>query len=274
MKLFFTLLIMIFGLSFGGSAQSKLTHLWTADEKLPTPESVLYVSSSNELLVSLIDGDGSEKDGNGGVAKLNPDGTLKDPVWVEGLNAPKGMALHGELLYIADIDEVVIIEYPTGKTKNVVGVPGAVFLNDVAAGPDGKIYVSDTRNGEIYVLEDEQPSLYMEDVPNVNGLRVIDGTLYALAGRELWKIGPTKEKEVITADIELDADGLEPVGDGSFLVTCWPGQIYHITADGQVSKLLDVQGKMNTADLGYNPKERILYIPTFLKNSVVAYRLD
>lgn len=259
---------------FVGYAQTKLTQLWVSSEKLPTPESVLYLPAADELLVSLIDGDGAEKDGRGGVAKLNTDGTLKDATWVEGLNAPKGMALHDGLLYLADIDEVVIIEYNTGETKNVIGIPGSVFLNDVAAGEDGKIYISDTRNGEIYVLENEQPSLYMEEVPNVNGLRVIDGSLFALAGKELWKIDAEKNKTVVTSDIELDADGLEPVGDGSFLVTCWPGQIYHITADGQTTKLLDVQGEMNTADLGYNQKDRVLYVPTFLKDSVVAYRLE
>lgn len=269
--LFSTVLITCFLSSY---AQTKLTKLWEANEQLPTPESVLYHAEADELLVSLIDGDGAEKDGKGGVAKLNPDGSLKDATWVEGLNAPKGLALHDGLLYVADIDEVVIIDYASGEVKTVVAVPGAVFLNDVTAADDGQIYVSDTRNGEIYVLQNEQPSLYMEDVPDVNGLRVIDGTLYALAGKELWKIGANKEKTIITDQIELAADGLEPVGDGSFLVTCWPGQIYHITAEGKVSKLLDVQGEMNTADLGYNQKERVLYVPTFLKNSVVAYRLD
>lgn len=257
-----------------GYAQPKLTKLWVADEQLPTPESVLYLADANELLVSLIDGDGSEKDGEGGVAKLNPDGSLKDATWVDGLNAPKGMALYDGLLYVADIDEVAIIDYNSGELKTVIPVPGSVFLNDVAAGDDGRIYISDTQKGEIYVLQDDQPSLYMENVPSVNGLRVIDGMLYALAGKELWRFDADGSKTIITKDIELDADGLEPVGDGSFLVTCWPGQIYYITAEGVVSKLLDVQGEMNTADLGYNQKEKVLYVPTFLKNSVVAYQLD
>lgn len=113
----------------------------------------------------------------------------------------------------------------------------------------------------------------MSEVPNVNGLKIIDGSLYALAGPELWKIN-NKQKTVIAKGLKLGGDGLEPVGDGSFLVTCWGGLIYHITADGKINLLLDVEGKMNTADLGYNAKERILYVPTFLNNSVIAYRLD
>ena len=114
----------------------------------------------------------------------------------------------------------------------------------------------------------------MKDVKDVNGLRVIDGVLYAMAGPELWRIDANKNHTVVAKGLQLGGDGLEPVGDGSYLVTCWGGLIYHIAANGTVTELLDVRDKMKTADLGYNQKEKILYVPTFLNNSVVAYKLD
>jgi len=263
----------LLGSSMQSHGQAKLAPLWESKEQLPVPESILYVPERNELFVSLIDGDGSAADGKGGVAILNMDGSLKNATWVEGLNAPKGMALYKDQLYVADINEVVVIDIITGNVINQIKIEGAVFLNDVTVDATGKVFVSDTREGKIYMLQNNRPSLYMSDVPSVNGLKVINGSLYAMAGPELWKID-NKKKTVIAKGLKLGGDGLEPVGDGSFLVTCWGGLIYHISANGEVKELLDVQGKMNTADLGYNAKEKILYVPTFLNNSVIAYQLS
>lgn len=254
--------------------QQKLTKIWESNEQLPVPESVLYVDQKSELYVSLIDGDGSAADGNGGVAILNMDGSLKNPTWITGLNAPKGMGLYKNHLYVADINEVVVIDVDKGKVIEKIKMPNAVFLNDVTVDEYGKVYISDTREGKIFVLNNNVPSLFMSEVPDVNGLRVIKGDLYAMAGKELWKIDEDTKKTVIAQGLALGGDGLEPTADGGFLVTCWGGLIYHITANGEVSLLLDVQGEINTADLGYNAKDRILYVPTFLKNSVVAYQLS
>lgn len=269
--LFISLLVLCSQVGFG---QTKLTQLWESKEQLPTPESVLYDADKSVLYVSLIDGDGVAKDGKGGVAILNMDGSLKDATWVQGLNAPKGLAMHKDLLYVADIDQVVVIDMITGNVINEIKIPETQFLNDVTVDKNGKVYVSDTRRGEIYLIHNNKPSLYMKDLKDVNGLRVIDGVLYAMVGPELCKIEPNKGYTVLAKGLKLGGDGLEPVGDGSFLVTCWGGLIYHIAANGTVTELLDVQGKMKTADLGYNQKERILYVPTFLNNSVVAYKLD
>ncbi len=255
-------------------AQENLSKLWESKEQLPVPESVLYVAERKELFVSLIDGDGSAADGKGGIAVLNLDGSLKNATWIEGLNAPKGMALYRDQLYVADINEVVVIDIITGNIINQIKVPGSVFLNDVTVDKRGVVYVSDTREGKIFQLQNNKPSLFMSDVPSVNGLRVINEQLYAMAGPELWKIDSKKNKTVIAKGLALGGDGLEPTLDGGYLVTCWGGLIYYISANGTVKELLDVRGKMNTADLGYNAKDKILYVPTFSSNSVVAYQLQ
>src|SRR5690606_22299609 len=118
------------------------------------------VADRSELFVSLIDGEGTKKDGKGGVAVLNLDGSMKNATWVEGLNAPKGMALYQDQLYIADINEVVIVDVITGNVINQIEIPDAVFLNDVTVDRAGKVYVSDTRAGKIYVLQNNKPRLF------------------------------------------------------------------------------------------------------------------
>ena len=254
--------------------QLQLTEQWET-KNLPTPESVLYHAGDDALYVSLIDGDGAEKDGKGGVAILNLDGSVKNQDWVTGMNAPKGMAVHENLLYVADITAVAVIDMETGEVRHEIEFPEAVFLNDVTVDNDGVIYVSDTRTGTIYQMQNNEPTVFLENAPNANGLKFVNGSLYALVGPELWKIDANKEHTVIAKGFELGGDGLEPVGNsGDFLVTCWGGLVYYVHADGSFEKLMDVQGEMNTADLGIHSESNTIYIPTFNSNSVKAFKLE
>jgi len=255
-------------------AQSKnLEKIWEAKENLPIPESVLYKGDTKELYVSLIDGVGNVKDGKGGVAILNLDGSLKNASWITGLDAPKGLAIYKNTLYIADLTAVVSVDIPSGKITNKLEIEGAVFLNDLTVDDKGTLYVSDTRTNKIHQIKGNKHQLYLENVASANGLKWFKNELYVLANTELWKINAKKEISVIAKGFEKSGDGLEPLDNGDFIVTCWAGIIYHVKADGIIQKLQDVQGTMNTADLGYNPQEKTIYIPTFNQNSVIAYQL-
>lgn len=256
------------------NAQSiNLEKIWEAKESLPVPESVLYKADTKELYVSLIDGSANVKDGKGGIAILNLDGSMKNAHWVSGLNAPKGLAIYKNTLYVADLTAVVSIDLPTGKVKHKLEIEKAVFLNDLTVDNKGTLYVSDTRTNKIYQIKDNRYELFSENVTSANGLKWMDKSLFVLAGTELWKIDKKKQVTVIARGFEKVGDGLEPIGNGEFIATCWAGIIYHVKKDGSIEKLQDVQGKMNTADLGYNPTDKIIYIPTFNQNSVIAYQL-
>ncbi|MCI0921833.1 SMP-30/gluconolactonase/LRE family protein [Sphingobacterium rhinopitheci] len=253
-------------------AQS-IERLWEVKDNLPTPESVLFHAKNGMLYVSLIDGGASDKDGKGGIAILNTDGSTKDASWITGLNAPKGLAIFNDLLYIADISSIIVVDIVSGNIVDEISIPGSTFLNDVTVDDRGIVYVSDTRDGKIYQVQNGSSSLYLENAPNVNGLKFDKGKLLALVGTELWAIDANKQIKVIAKGFEKGGDGLEPIGNGDYLVTCWPGIVYYVNADGSIVKMKDVQGVMNTADLGYNPKTKIMYIPTFSNNSVIAYQL-
>lgn len=263
----------VLGVQLTNAQEKKIAVIWESKEQLPTPESVLYYPKDNVLFVSLIDGSGSEKDGKGGVALLNTDGSIKNATWVTGLNAPKGLAIHKGLLYIADITDVIVVDVVTGNVIDEIPVEGSTFLNDVTVDDSGIVYISDTRENKIFQLRNGKASLYLDNVPSVNGLKAEGGKLLALAGKEFWSIDANKKVTVFTKGFDQGGDGLEPVGNGDYIVTCWVGLVYYVKANGEIQKMLDVQGKMNTADLGYNQKESILYIPTFNSNSVVAYKL-
>lgn len=261
------------GCSIAGYSQHTIVQLWSTTDSIPVPESVLPVPSKKELYVSLIDGKGNEKDGKGGVGILNMDGTVKNLNWVTGLNAPKGLGLYKHLLYVADLTDVVVIDVKKAAVIKTIPVPGAVFLNDITVDKKGVVYVSDTRQNKIYKLAKDKPEVYLEGANGANGLKSIGTDLYVLAGKELWKLDKSKKKTIIASGFEQGGDGLEPLGNGDFIVTCWAGLIYHVSANGTIHKMLDVQGNMNTADLGYDAVTKTLYVPTFNSYSVVAYEL-
>jgi len=91
------------------SYSQSLTKVWTTTDGLKTPESALYDDATKSIYVTNIDGNHSEKDGNGFVSVLNTDGKMKNLRWVTGLNAPKGQAISNGNLYVSDIDELVVI---------------------------------------------------------------------------------------------------------------------------------------------------------------------
>ena len=62
--------------------------------------------------------------------------------------------------------------------------------------------------------------------------------------------------------------------NGDLIVSEWVGYIYYVYANGQTELLLDTHNeKKNTADIGYDPVKKIIYVPTFFDKRVVAYQL-
>src|SRR6476620_9450413 len=112
----FLAIILLFA-SNGSNAHTNLEMIWSSDTILKVPESVLYSKSDKVLYVANIDGKPDEKDGKGSISKLGLDGKMIQADWVTGLNAPKGMAISGNSLWVADVDRMVEIDIQTGKIK-------------------------------------------------------------------------------------------------------------------------------------------------------------
>src|SRR5690606_23876579 len=93
----------------------QLIHQWTTDTLLTTNESVIYDKKRNILYVSNIAGKPDSLDGNGFISKVDLMGKITDTMWVEGLDAPKGMGIIEDTLYVTDIDDVVKINIETGE---------------------------------------------------------------------------------------------------------------------------------------------------------------
>lgn len=269
----YILLVLLTGSTIGAAAQHQLEKIWATDTIVAIPESVYPDLKKGILYVSLIDGGGWVKDGKGGVGKLSPDGKTYDSTWISGLNAPKGLGILNGKLYVADFGEVVVIDIEKGKIDKKIVIDSAQGLNDVTVSDNGIVYVSDSRTGNVFKLENDVATLYLSNLKGVNGLKAVGPDLYIAAGKNFVKADPNKQL-VTVAELPQGGDGIEPVGNGDFLVTAWSGYIFYVHANGKVETLLETHAqKRNTADLGYDPATRTLYVPTFNGKSVDAYRL-
>jgi len=255
-------------------AQHKLTKLWETDT-LAVPESVLPSIKDNFLYTSLINGGATDVDGNGSIAKVSLNGKIINANWVSGLNAPKGLGKWGNKLYVADLKEVVVINTVTGKIERKIPAGGSVFLNDIAVDNKGVVYVSDTRVGKVYRIRNNQAEVWLENIADANGLKAIGNDLYILSGTKLIRVNQNKEIKTIAQGFAKNGDGVEQLKSGDFVVSCWNGLVYYVSASGKIELLLNTQdSKINTADIGLNSEKNIIYIPTFNHKSIIAYQLS
>jgi hypothetical protein len=261
--------------------------LSVGDVGFATPESVLHDERADIYFVSNINGAPLAKDGNGFISRLSPDGEVEELRWVDGrsdgvtLHAPKGMALRGDTLFVADIDSVRAFHRTTGEPLGARGVPGSTFLNDLATGPDGTLYVSDsgvdadfapTGTDAVYRFEAEGPRAIAQgtDLMNPNGL-LVDGDeviMVPFGGSVVWRIpargGAPVELVTLPAG---QLDGVVRAEDGSLLVSSWEASaVFRVTPEGEVSTV--VEGVEAPADIGWDSRRQRLLIPLFMGDRI------
>lgn len=251
-----------------------------------TPESVLHDPVADVYLVSNINGAPVEADGNGFISRLAPDGEVLDLKWIDGeatgvtLNAPKGMAISRDHLFVADIDCLRVFDLTTGEPLEEHCVEGATFLNDVAADGQGNVYFTDsgldasfgpTGADAIYLLSGGAVMTVAsgEELGRPNGVAVVAGGLriVTFGSGESYGVTPTGERTDVVA-VAGSLDGVEMMADGSYLVSSWDEQaVIHIGADGtRESVVEDVEAP---ADIGFDRSRNRILIPLFNGNAVL-----
>jgi hypothetical protein len=260
---------------------------------LAEPESVLYDADNDRYLVSNINGKPGDKDNNGFISALSPDGTVTALKWIEAgknkvkLNAPKGLAIAGGILYAADIDVVRKFDLKTGDPKGSIAIPGSTFLNDLASGPDGKIYVSDsgikltdkgmepTKTDAVYAIEKGKVKTLAKgpDLGAPNGLIMTDKGLVVVTfgSSEVYRLDEKGKKQDVSKPPGGALDGVIALGD-SLIVTSWQtASIYKGTLGGTFEVLLADQ--KSPADIGYDTKRGRLLVPRMQEDTVEAFDL-
>lgn len=265
-----------------------------------TPESVLHDPDQDVYFVSNVDGNPSDKDGNGFIARVPAD-QLGSPQldFVRGgrtgirLNAPKGMAIVGDTLWVADIDAVRGFNRKTGRPVATIDLApmGATFLNDIAVGPGDTLYVTDTGvrfdatgtmshpgADRVFAIAGRTPSVAVEGTI----LSGPNGATWDSAGRRLLVApfsGPTllgwtpagrapNPQRLAAGPGSFDGIGFLP--DGRLVVSSWAdSSVYAVQGDSAMTRL--ITGLEAPADLGIDRQRGRILVPLFNQNRVVVY---
>ncbi len=263
----------------------------TTTDGFSTPESVLWDAGQGVWFVSNINGSPVAKDGNGFISRLMADGMIDSLHFIQGgrggvtLNAPKGLAIIGDTLWVTDIDAVRGFDRKTGAPVASIDVgKQAHFLNDIAVGPDATLYFTDTGvilnakgafdhpgPDRIYALKDRRVTVAAEGDwlgrpngltwdPAANRFLVVPFGATTVVG---WAPGAAKGDSLGTgAGME---DGVE-ILDGVPLITSWADSTVFALSGGMPHAL--IHGVNSPADIGLDASKRLLAIPLFLENRV------
>jgi len=255
------------------SAPATLEPLWVATG-FSAPEGVAAAPAGG-YFISNVAGEGDAKDGEGWVSILAEDGKIIEARFIDGLDAPKGMAVLDGALYVADINTVRIFDASTGERRGEIVIDGAEFLNDATVWK-GAVYVSDSATASIHRLSgNSRAEVWLTDemLGGVNGLLGGGENLLisTMDTGSLYKASDAKELTAI-ADGMIDADGIGIVHGGGWLVSAWRGVIYSVSPEGEVTELLDTrQDEILQNDLTVFGDTVI--VPNWRPGTVTAWRI-
>ena len=264
-----------------------------------SPESAIYDSTLDVWFVSNVAGDAAAKDHNGFIARLRGDGTLDSLHFIRSgaqgaiLDGPKGLALHGDTLWVADIDVARAFDARTGRPLRTVSFasPRPLMLNGAAVGPDGRVYFTDTairtKGGQpqhvapdrIFVVDSgARGSVAVQD----SAMEGADGISWDRARNRFLVVGFTGN--AITSWAPGDSsvsrvtsgvgkfDGCEVLPDGRVLVSSWADSSLYVLAGDSLTRVV-AGGLPTPADLHANRRAMRVAIPLLSSNEVVFYTI-
>ncbi|HUH32834.1 MAG TPA: hypothetical protein VLZ28_02715 [Daejeonella sp.] len=211
---------------------------------------------------------------SGSIVRMDLSGKVIKSDWVTGLTSNKGSALFKGLLYTAETNSVAVIDVKKASIIKRIPIDSAVMLNDLAVDSKGVVYVSDTRTGKVYRIEDDKPTVYLENIPGANGLLTVNSDLYVAGATTFQKVDANKKITMIAEGFESGLDGIVMVAENEFVLSNYKGILYYVNADGTNQLLLDSRANGIMAnDISYDSKTRTLYVPSFGTNRIIAYKV-
>ena len=258
-----------------------------------TPESIGYDEANDRYLVSNINGTPDEADNNGYISLVSPDGKMILEKFIAGgvnkvqLSAPKGSAITGGMLYVADIDTVRSFDLKTGAPKASVKIPGATFLNDVDADAKGNVYVSDTGvkvgakgfeptgTDAIYVIDKTgkvKPLMKDKSLERPNGVYAGDPKglwVVTFGAPHMYRIDEKGKKQDETTLPAGSLDGIVKNGDDIYVSSWDTNSVYKGQPKGTFTVV--IPNVKSPADIGLDTKRKRIIVPLFTENAIEAY---
>jgi sugar lactone lactonase YvrE len=269
--------------------------LVTTVRGLSAPESVIHDADQDVYFVTNINGNPGARDGNGFISRMKPDGTVDSLHFVMGgrngvtLNAPKGTAITGDTLWVTDLDAVRGFNRFTGAPLATIEFGRrARFLNDLALGPDGRLYVSEmgvatndagqmspTGLDNVFRIGDGhriESIMTRSKVPMPNGITshgqgLLIGSFSEPEVRE-WR--EDAESLVTVGKASGTVDGIGVLDDGRIVASSWDDSTVAVV--GATPEPL-ITGVAAPADFEIDRKRHRVLIPQLTENQVVIWQL-
>lgn len=253
------------------------------------PESALHDPEQDVYFISNISGGSSDKDGDGFISRVRPDGTVDSVGFVRGgrdgatLHAPKGMALVGDTLWVTDIDAIRGFDRHTGLPLATIEVAGSGFLNDLAVGPDGMLYATDsgfraaedgTGRAAVYrVAPGHRAERVLAEVPGPNGIALAaDGgglLIASFADDAIREWRPVDGTVTVTGRGPGQHDGLVVLDDGRVVASSWTDSSLVVVGPGAAVAL--VAGVPGPADIGLDRGRGRFLVPLLREDRVEVW---
>jgi len=253
-----------------------------------TPESMEYASAQDVYLVANINGSPFEKDNNGFISRLSPEGKVLDLKWIAGgqngatLSAPKGMVAMDDRLYVADIDHVRVFSLPEGKPMASYEIAGSSFLNGVSVSSKGGVWITDSGvapgfkpagTDAIYHLSESGKITTLtkgEDLGRPNGIVETPNkqlVMITIASGQVHHFN-LQGKLLSSQTLPYNRlDGLVMGADGELIFSSWTAKaIKKGLEEGEPETLFDEL--TSPADIGLDTKRNRVLIPSFMENKV------
>ncbi|HKR63716.1 MAG TPA: hypothetical protein VJZ00_08290, partial [Thermoanaerobaculia bacterium] len=231
------------------------------------PQSVIHDEVQDVYFVST---------GSGVIARVTPDGRIESPKFIRGLDAPRGMTIVRDVLWVADRDAVRSFDRFTGAPLQTIALAksGATSLTSIAAGGDELLYVADA-GGRIFRIHDDGVAEIVargEELRSPNAL-AWDGTRFLIApalGREVlaWTPGAVP-KAVLRGPGAFD--GIVVLPTGTVIVSSEHDEALHVS-QGNVLRPLFRRAPA-PAGIGFDRKRNRLLIPSAEGNWLEAWTL-
>lgn len=195
------------------------------------------------------------------------------------LKSPRGLAVKGQVCYVADGNEVIGLDLVYGKQVSKYIIKDAILLNDIATTPGNLIFASDTKKHSIVLIDTQSGKSHMffhKLLQSPNGLyyETQDSTawLYIVSFRDkapIQKLNLFNQEllEIPNTQVSL-ADGITKDNLGNWLVSSWADScVYVFDKDFKTRKRMDDTYR-TPADIYYNFALEELAIPLFDKHIV------
>ncbi len=257
---------------------------------MQAPESFIVDASTGVYYVSNVVGSAGKKDNKGYIVRISPDGKQIDREFIRSgkngvtLNAPKGLAISGDDLFVADIDAVRRFDKDSGRLLGTAdfALLGVKSLNDLTLDPEGNVYASDTFGNAIYKIDPARNYL-ITLVAKTPRLGNPNGLVFEARHKRLlvatWGLGKLIAVNLDGSILPIHKrhfkglDGIALDREGNILLSSFTsGTIYRIKQYSTVEVLR--KNMVTPADISFDYKNNRVLVPSFDGNLVFTFPLE